>query len=84
VIEKCTFCIQRIDRGLAEGMVPGVDREATPACVNICPVEARTFGNLNDPNSKVSQVRAANATIRLREELGTEPSVYYIPPKETE
>ncbi|MGE5124502.1 MAG: 4Fe-4S dicluster domain-containing protein, partial [Acidobacteriaceae bacterium] len=58
------------------------DREATPACVNICPVGARLFGDLNDPQSKVSQAIATEATIRLREELGTEPSVYYIIPKE--
>ncbi len=82
VVEKCTFCIQRIDDGLAKGLMPGDVREATPACVNICPVKARTFGNLNDPESKVSKVIAGNPTFRLREELGTGPSVYYIPPKE--
>jgi Fe-S-cluster-containing dehydrogenase component len=82
VVEKCTFCIQRIDAGLQAGLMPGVDAEATPACVNICPVGARVFGNLNDPASPVSQTIAANPTLRLREELGTEPSVYYIPPKE--
>ncbi|NWG06678.1 MAG: 4Fe-4S dicluster domain-containing protein [Chloroflexi bacterium] len=82
VVEKCTFCIHRIDAGLEKGLVPGVDREATPACVNICPVGARTFGNLKDPNSKVSQLIASNPTLRLRDELGTETSVYYIPPKE--
>lgn len=82
VVEKCTFCQHRIDAGLEKGLVPGIDREATPACVNICPVGARTFGNLKDPNSPVSQVIASNATLRLRDDLGTEPSVYYIPPKE--
>jgi phenylacetyl-CoA:acceptor oxidoreductase subunit 1 len=82
VVEKCTFCIHRIDAGLEKGLVPGVDRDATPACVNICPVGARTFGNLNDPNSPASLKIAQNPTIRLREELGTEPNVYYIPPKE--
>jgi Fe-S-cluster-containing dehydrogenase component len=80
VVEKCTFCVHRIDAGLAAGLMPGVDRDATPACVNACPVGARVFGNLKDPNSKVSQAIANNPTIRLREELGTEPSVYYIPP----
>lgn len=79
VVEKCTFCVHRIDAGLAAGLMPGVDRDATPACVNACPVGARVFGNLKDPNSKVSQAIANNPTIRLREELGTEPSVYYIP-----
>jgi len=82
VVEKCTFCIHRVDAGLEKGFTPGVDREATPACVNICPVGARTFGNLKDPNSRVSQLIASNATLRLRDELGTETSVYYIPPKE--
>ncbi len=62
--------------------MPGVDPSASPACVNICPVGARVFGNLKDPNSHISQVLADNPTIRLREDLGAEPSVYYIPPKE--
>lgn len=81
VVEKCTFCVHRIDRGLSQGLMPGVDRAATPACVNICPVEARIFGDLNDPNSRISQVIKSNPTFRLREELGTEPNVYYIPPE---
>ena len=82
VVEKCTFCIHRIDAGLANGLVPGVDPESTPACVNICPVGARVFGDLNDALSPVAKAIAANPTLRLREELGTEPSVYYVPPKE--
>lgn len=82
VVEKCTFCIHRIDAGLEKGLRPGVDREATPACVNICPVGARVFGNLKDPESRVSQLIASNPTFRLRDELGTEASVYYIPPRE--
>jgi Fe-S-cluster-containing dehydrogenase component len=62
-------------------MMPGVNPEATPACVNICPVTARFFGNLKDPNSEVSRIIASQPTLRLREDLGTEPSVYYIPPE---
>ena len=81
VVEKCTFCVHRIDRGLAQGLVPGIDRAATPACVNICPVNARIFGDLNDPESPVSRAIVSNATFRLREDLGTEPNVYYIPPE---
>jgi Fe-S-cluster-containing dehydrogenase component len=84
VVEKCTFCVHRIDAGLAAGLMPGADRDATPACVNACPVGARIFGNLKDENSKVSQAIANNPTLRLREELGTEPSVYYIPPAKME
>jgi len=82
VVEKCTFCIHRIDKGLELGLMPGEDREATPACVNICPVGARVFGDLKDPASHISQVVSVNPTLRLREDLGTEASVYYIPPKE--
>jgi len=51
-------------------------------CVDVCPVGARTFGNLNDPASPVSRVLEANPHLLLREDLGTEPSVHYIPPKE--
>jgi Fe-S-cluster-containing dehydrogenase component len=81
VIEKCTFCIHRLDPGVAQGLTPGVDPAATPACVNICPVTARYFGDLNDPESKVAQIIASTPTFRLREDLGTEPNVYYIPPQ---
>jgi Fe-S-cluster-containing dehydrogenase component len=82
VVEKCTFCKQRIDKALESGLTPGEDPEVTPVCVNICPVGARTFGNLKDPESQVSKLIENNATIVLREELGTNPSVYYLPPKE--
>ncbi len=84
VVEKCTFCVHRIDRGLAEGLMPGVDSQATPACVNICPVNARVFGNLNDAESPISQFLAEHDTFRLREDFGTDPKVYYVrPEKET-
>jgi len=79
VVEKCSFCYQRIDRGLELGLTPGVDADATPACVVICPVGARLFGDLNDPNSEVSQLLATHDSYRLRENLGTGPRVYYLP-----
>lgn len=78
VVEKCTFCIQRIELGLTRGLTPGVDREATPACVVECPVSARFFGDLNDPESTVSRLLAERPYIRLREDLGTAPRVYYL------
>jgi phenylacetyl-CoA:acceptor oxidoreductase 27-kDa subunit len=78
VVEKCSFCYQRIDRGLSLGLKPGVDRQATPACVVACPVGARKFGDLNDPESEVSKILANNASIRLRDDLGTSPRVYYL------
>jgi len=70
VSEKCTFCFQRVDVG-----------NLTPKCIEVCPAGARFFGDLDDPNSQVSQLIQTKPTIRLREELGTEPSVYYIPPR---
>ncbi len=82
VVEKCSFCAQRIDRGLALGLTPGVDADATPACVIACPVGARYFGNLTDPDSKVSQLLRNHVSYRLREDLGTSPRVYYLPAEE--
>jgi Fe-S-cluster-containing dehydrogenase component len=79
VPEKCAFCYERIDRGLKLGLTPGVDQDATPACVVICPTNARIFGDLNDPESNVSKLLNEHSTYRLRENLGTEPHVYYIP-----
>jgi len=79
VPEKCSFCYQRIDRGRALGLEPGVDADATPACVVVCPTGARLFGDLNDPESTVSKALKENPSYRLREDLGTGPRVYYIP-----
>jgi len=79
VPEKCSFCHQRIDRGLALGLVPGMDADATPACIVACPTNARMFGDLNDPDSNISQALKNNPHYRLRENLGTAPRVYYLP-----
>jgi len=78
VPEKCSFCYQRIDRGLEHGLTPGVDPDATPACVVTCPTSARIFGDLNDPESEVSKIVHSQHTVRLRDELGTAPRVYYV------
>ncbi len=83
VVEKCTFCVHRIDRGLAEGLTPGVDPQATPACVAACPVSARIFGDLNDPHSAVSEALQNYQAIQPRRDLGTEPRVYYLPASRT-
>ena len=75
---KCTFCVERIDAGLEKGLKPGTDREATPSCVNECVSKARTFGDLDDPESEISRLIRTRKAIRLHPELGTDPSVYYI------
>jgi Fe-S-cluster-containing dehydrogenase component len=82
VMEKCTFCVQRIrraeERALVENRELG-DGEAVPACVQTCPPSALVFGDLNDPESQVSRILENNPrSFRLLEHLGTEPSVYYL------
>jgi Fe-S-cluster-containing dehydrogenase component len=79
VVEKCSFCYHRIERGLALGWQPGVAPEATPACVVACPVGARVFGDMNDPEANVTKMLATNPYFRLREDMGTDPRVYYLP-----
>jgi phenylacetyl-CoA:acceptor oxidoreductase subunit 1 len=76
--EKCNFCAERIDAGLAKGLKPGVDREATPACVNTCPARALTFGDLDDPDSEVSRLIRERRGFQLHPEYDTDPSVYFI------
>ncbi len=82
VATKCTFCVDRIDAGLAKGLTPGVDPEATPACVNACISLALNFGDRDDPQSKVSQLLAENQHFRMHEDLGTSPNFFYLWDKE--
>ncbi len=77
-VMKCNFCVERIEDGMAKGLKPGEDEDATPACVNACPVGARVFGDLDDPNSNVSKIIKEQAGKQLKPEFGTKPSVYYI------
>ncbi|MCK4794260.1 MAG: 4Fe-4S dicluster domain-containing protein, partial [Desulfobacteraceae bacterium] len=76
--EKCNFCMERIDAGLAKGLKPGVDREATPACVNACPAKALTFGDLDAPDSNVRQLIRDYKGFQVHPEYDTDPSIYYI------
>lgn len=78
VVLKCNFCRERIDEGIARGLKPGEDREATPACVNTCPAKSRVFGDLDDPESEISKLISEKKATQLRPEFGTNPSVYYI------
>jgi Fe-S-cluster-containing dehydrogenase component len=74
---KCNFCMERLDEAMKKGLKPGVDRDANPACVLNCPVKARIFGDLEDPESDISRMIIQKKAWRLHEHLGTEPSVYY-------
>ncbi len=65
VVEKCTFCIQRTRAG------------RYPACVEICPVGARKFGNLLDSESEISRILREKRVFVLKAELKTEPKFYY-------
>jgi phenylacetyl-CoA:acceptor oxidoreductase subunit 1 len=78
VATKCTFCVERIDAGVAKALKPGVDPEATPACVNSCIAQALHFGDVEDPESNISQLLAENQFFRMHEELGTGPRFYYL------
>jgi len=66
VVEKCTFCEERLARGLE------------PACVEACDNDEIVFGDLNDPESKVRRLLGDQMTIRRKPGLGTKPEVYYI------
>ena len=83
VVEKCTFCIHRLERAKREAAAKG--RELTdselvllPACNQACPASARYFGDLDDPESTVSRLARNPRAFRLLEDLGTEPKVYYL------
>ena len=63
---------------IAAGKTPGVDPEATPACVNACIAQALTFGDVDDPDSNVSKLLEENQHFRMHEELGTGPNFHYL------
>jgi molybdopterin-containing oxidoreductase family iron-sulfur binding subunit len=81
VMEKCTFCIQRIQRGQRDAKHEDralADGEIQPACVQSCPAEAMVFGDLSDSESKVSQWAESGRAGQLLAELGTRPRVFYL------
>lgn len=78
VAQKCTFCVNRVDAGLALGLTPGLDPDATPACVNSCIAGALHFGDVDDPGSNVSQLLATESHFRMHEDVGTGPRFYYL------
>jgi molybdopterin-containing oxidoreductase family iron-sulfur binding subunit len=81
VMEKCTFCIQRIQSvRIAAGNErrPIADGEITPACAQSCPAKAIHFGNLNDESSEVSKLRAEPRSYAALAELNIRPRVHYL------
>jgi phenylacetyl-CoA:acceptor oxidoreductase 27-kDa subunit len=78
VAQKCTFCKDRVDAGLARGLTPGVDPEATPACSAACIAQAIQFGDFKNPQSNVSTLVRDNPHFQLNAELGTDPQIKYL------
>ena len=73
VMKKCTLCVDRI----YNETIPEESRQ--PACVQACPTKARHFGDLGDPDSKVSQLVAERGGVALMPELGYAPVNRYLP-----
>jgi molybdopterin-containing oxidoreductase family iron-sulfur binding subunit len=81
VMEKCTFCVQRIheaERNAASEMRPVRDGEVVPACVQTCPTEVFVFGNFSDPQSAVAHAARSNRGYRALGELNTHPAIVYL------
>jgi len=81
VMEKCTFCIQRIQAAEIQAEAerrPLKENEFTTACAQSCPPKALVFGDLNDPDSEAARLARSNRGTKLLGELGTKPAVTYL------
>ncbi|HTA27667.1 MAG TPA: TAT-variant-translocated molybdopterin oxidoreductase [Bacteroidia bacterium] len=81
VMEKCSFCLQRIQGGKLKAKLesrPVKDGEITPACAQSCPTDALVFGNVNDPESKVAKLIKNERNYLLLADLDTQPNVFYM------
>ena len=81
VMEKCTFCVQRIRRGKDRAKDEGRtvrDGEIRTACQDACPTDAITFGNMKDENAMVYKKSQSNRKFRVLEVLGVGPAVHYL------
>jgi molybdopterin-containing oxidoreductase family iron-sulfur binding subunit len=81
VMEKCTYCVQRIQAVKIQSEIEGRkahDGEIVTACQAACPTEAIVFGDVNDPNSRVSKLKASERNYSLLGELNTKPRTTYL------
>jgi MoCo/4Fe-4S cofactor protein with predicted Tat translocation signal len=81
VMEKCTYCVQRIEASRIEADNANrriQDGEIKTACMQACPTQALVFGDINDPNSEVSRLKATGLNYKMLDELGTEPRTSYL------
>jgi len=78
VAQKCTFCSDVVEAGVAKGHKAGEHPDASPACVNSCITGALIFGDKDDPESHINALLEQSEYFRMHEELGTEPGFYYI------
>lgn len=83
-MEKCSFCIQRIRAAGAEAVKQGKTKDhfpdgaVVPACMEACPAGAITFGDVNNPESRVAALSAHPRAMRLLDALGVKPSISYL------
>jgi Fe-S-cluster-containing dehydrogenase component len=84
VMEKCTYCTQRIEEAKITAKRHGQDRQllpdgaVTPACAQVCPTDAIVFGNINDLQSKVAALKVSDRNYEMLQELNVRPRTSFL------